>query len=319
MVIIGLDPHPATHTACAIDAGSAKPLAQISVENSEEGIARLTRWAEAFQERHWAIEGASNPFCAPLVGALLAEGEPITEVPPSLTSQYRSRRSQKKNDRLDARSAAMALLANLEDLPAYAPRPERRRLQVLTRTRTRLAGELKANRMALEQMLGEGCSEEERTILEDLIGCLKEQLERLGAVLEGLVKELMPEILKLRGVGVVLGATILAEVGDVGRFQKESNFTSYCGAGPVDRSSGSHGAARVNTRGNRRMNYVLHMMAQVRLRTDGGRSRGLLARKEGEGKSKRGALRVLKTYIARELYRELKAIEESRRTAALAA
>lgn len=87
----------------------------------------------------------------------------------------------------------------------------------------------------------------------------------------------------------------------------------------MERSSGSRDAARVNTQGNRRMNYVLHMMAQVRLRTDGGRSRGLLERKQKEGKSKRAALRVLKTYIARELYRELKAIEGSRRSAAFAA
>jgi transposase len=319
LVIIGVDPHPATHTAFAIEANSAKPLADISVQNSEEGILGLMEWAKAFEERHWAIEGASNPFAAPLVGALLAENEPITDIPPSLTSQYRSRRSEKKTDRFDARNAAMALLANLDDLPAYAPHPQQRRLQVLTRTRSRVVGELKANRMALEQMVREGCEKEERMILEDLIACLKEQLERLGAVLEGLVKQIMPEILKLRGVGVVLGATIMAEVGDIGRFEKESKFSSYCGAAPVDRSSGSHQRARVNTQGNRRMNYVLHMMAQVRLRTDGGRSRELLERKEREGKSKRGALRVLKTYIARELYSELKAINESRKLALVSA
>lgn len=212
MVIIGLDPHPATHTACAIDANSAEPLAQITVANSDEGILRLMEWAEAFVEgRHWAIEGASNPFCAPLLGALLAEGEPITEIPPSLTSQYRSRRSKKKNDRIDASNAAMALMANIDDLPAHAPHPQQRRLQVLTRTRQRLSGELKANRMALEQMVSEGCLEEERKILENLLACLKEQLGRLVEVLKGLVEEIMPEILTLRGVGVVLGATILAE------------------------------------------------------------------------------------------------------------
>ena len=59
------------------------------------------------------------------------------------------------------------------------------------------------------------------------------------------------------------------------------------------------------------MNYVLHMIAQVRLRTDGGRSRALVERKQREGKTLRAALRVLKTYIARELYRRLKAMHSS--------
>ena len=229
MIIIGLDPHPATHTAFAIDANCAKPLAEITVENSEEGILKLMEWAKALEEeeRHWAIEGASNPFCAPLVSSLLADEESIINIPPSLTSQYRSRRSKKKNDRIDARNTAMALLANLDDLPAHTPHPKQRlRVQVLTRTRSRLVGELKANRIALGQMVSEGYSEEARTILENLIGCLKEQLGRLGDTLEELVKEIMPEILKLRGVAVVLGATILAEVGDVGRFEKESKFSS---------------------------------------------------------------------------------------------
>lgn len=81
----------------------------------------------------------------------------------------------------------------------------------------------------------------------------------------------------------------------------------------MERSSGkTSGRVGVNPGGNRRMNYVLHMIAQVRLRTDGGRSKELVERKQKEGKTLRGALRVLKTYIARELYRTLKAIEKSR-------
>ena len=60
------------------------------------------------------------------------------------------------------------------------------------------------------------------------------------------------------------------------------------------------------------MNYVVHMIVQVRLRTDGGRSRALVDRKQREGKTLRAALRVLKTYIARELYRRLKTMQRLR-------
>lgn len=115
---------------------------------------------------------------------------------------------------------------------------------------------------------------------------------------------------KIRGVGPVLGAMILAEVGEVSRFASVDKFANYCG-GPTERSSGKNARASVNSGGNRTMNYVVHMIAQVRLRTDE-RSRALVERKQREGKSLRAALRVLKTYIARELYRRLRAMQRSR-------
>lgn len=304
-VIVGVDPHPGTHTAAALDE-NGKTLGTIEVENTEEGLDALLVWAERFGERRWAIEGASNPFVAPRVAALLAGGEEVVDVPPSLTAQYRSRRGGKKNDRLDAQNAARALLANPE-LQAHAPSPQQRRLQVLSRTRRRLAKQLKANRMAAKD-LPEGSPE--REVVEEVAACLAEKVRALDALSGGLVKEEAPEVLEICGVGPVLGAVILAEVGNVSRFASADRFASYCG-GPVDRSSGRSSRVRVNPGGNRTMNWALHMIAQVRLRTDG-RSKALMERKMGEGKTLRAALRVLKTYIARELYRALKAIHRSR-------
>ncbi len=158
MTIIGLDPHPATHTAAALQASTGQVLATFELHNTQEGIERLRRWAlESFpEERHWAVEGAGNPFVAALVANLLAEGERVTNIPPTLTSQYRKRGGSKKNDEVDAINAAKALVANLDELPPYAPHPDQRRLQVLTRTRSRLAGELKANRMAQKDLLPPG-------------------------------------------------------------------------------------------------------------------------------------------------------------------
>lgn len=195
---------------------------------------------------------------------------------------------------------------------------------MITRDRSRLADDLKANRTALKALPppegGEGPGGEEmRAILEELVAYLAQQMKRLDALLGELLKEIMPEILEIRGVGPVLGATILAEVGDVPRFEKESGFASYCGAAPVGRGSAKKNRrVAVNPGGNRTMNYVVHMMAQVGLRTDP-RSRELIERKQREGKTLRGALRVLKTYIARELYRTLKALEKSRELGLVAA
>ncbi|MGB3682542.1 MAG: transposase [Rubrobacteraceae bacterium] len=305
--VIVVDPHPDSHTASAIEAPSGKVMDTIRVENTGEGLESLRRFAECYGERRWAVEGAANPFVASWVAQLLATGEEVINVPPSLTSQYRSRRSRKKNDEVDAQNAARALLAN-PDLPAYTPGAHQRRLQVLSRTRKRLVRELNANRMALKE-IPEECPQE-LEILEELVSHLAEDVKRLEWLMGELVKESSPEILELQGVGPVLGATILAKVGEVSRFGSVEKFTSYCG-GLTERSSGKNSRVSVNPGGNRTMNYVLHMIAQVRLRTDE-RSRALVERKQREGKTLRAALRVLKTYIARELYRKLKAIQRSR-------
>lgn len=312
--VIGVDPHPDTHTACVLDT-NAKVVDTLRVKNTEEGLEAMRRWANGFEGRLWAIEGASNPFVSCWVGELLCAGEEVFNIPPALTSQYRSRRSRKKNDAVDAQNAARALLANPQ-LPAYTPLPEQRRLQVLSRTRSRLARQLKANRMALEDVPED--FQDEREVIQEVVECLSQQLKRLEALMARILKISAPEILQIRGVGPVLGATILAEVGDVSRFASVEKFASYCG-GPTERSSGKNTRTSVNSGGNRTMNYVVHMIAQVRLRTDGGRSRALVERKQREGKTLRAALRVLKTYIARELYRRLTEMHRSRAARLMAA
>jgi transposase len=307
-VVLGLDPHPASHTVAALDA-NGKVLRTLRVDNTEEGFEQLRAWAGRFEERSWAVEGASNPFIASWVGRLSGEGERLFNVPPSLTSQYRSRRGKKKNDEIDAQNAARALLAN-PDLPPHRPRPgaSQRELQVLSRTRRRLGEELKANRMALSA-LAEGSAV--GPCLRRVEACLAEELKAIEALMGEIVRRIAPEILEVQGVGEVLASTLLAEVGDVGRFATRSKFVSYCGAGPSEKSSGKTRRARVNTGGNRRMNHALHMIARVRLRLDP-RSRALFARKRAEGKTPKEAWRVLKTYIARELYHTLKAVQKGR-------
>lgn len=311
--VIGVDPHPDTHTAAALDV-NGKVVQTLRVENTDEGFEELRKFAGGYEERRWAVEGASNPFISPWVAQLIAESEKVTNIHPSLTSQYRARRSPKKNDEVDAANAARALLAN-PGLPEHTQCAQQRRLQVLSRNRRRLATELKANRMALGDIPED--YPRERQILQQTVEHLCQQLKQLESLMGELVKESTPEILELRGVGPVLGATILAEVGAVKRFESVDKFASYCG-GPTERCSGKNSRVSVNPAGNRTMNYVVHMIAQVRLRTDE-RSRALVERKHREGKTLREALRVLKTYIARELYRKLRSIQKTRNSKAFAA
>ena len=63
---------------------------------------------------------------------------------------------------------------------------------------------------------------------------------------------------------------------------------------------------RLNFSGNRAVNRTLYMIAIVRLRYCE-RTRTYLNRRVAEGKTKKEAIRCLKRFIARELYRTLRA------------
>jgi len=173
----------------------------LRVKNTPEGFKELRGWASGFEGRVWAIEGASNPFVSSWVSELLAAGEEVVNIPPSMTSQYRCRHSRKKNDLVDAHNAARALLANPE-LPPYAPPAQQRRLQVLSRTRRRLAVQLKAN----------GPQGHARGVRRGARGAKGDRRELpLGAAHEVRgahvphTQEERPEILAIRGEGPVLG------------------------------------------------------------------------------------------------------------------
>jgi transposase len=300
MVTIGLDPHPDSHTVVALD-DNGMTLASLTVVNDAEGLALLHQFTLPFPERRWAVEGAANRFILPFVSELLKQGETVHHIPPNLTSQYRARLSRKKNDVVDASNAARALLANPE-LPAFRPSEGQREFQDLTRTQRRLSEQLKANRMAL-QALDTGSSA--RSALTQVIQVLEEQLADLSKQMKTLVKSLAPTLLELLGVGPVVASVILGEVGNIRRFTNEGQFASYCGAAPVERGSGKNSRMQLNHGGNRRLNWALHIVALTRSRCDE-RTRTLLAKLKARGKTQRASLRILKTYIARELFRYLK-------------
>ncbi len=108
----------------------------------------------------------------------------------------------------------------------------------------------------------------------------------------------------LPGVGPIVAARILADVGDVARFADRNRFASWTGTAPLDASSGEQTRHRLSRAGNRRMNRVLHIAAttQIRLDTEG---RAYYRRKLDAGKSRMGAMRCLKRRISDAVYRQL--------------
>src|SRR3954451_24518548 len=123
-------------------------------------------------------------------------------------------------------------------------------------------------------------------------------------------------LMDLPGVGPVVAARIVADVGDVARFADRNRFASWTGTAPLDVSSGEHNRHRLSRAGNRRVNHMIHIAAvtQLRLNTEG---RAYYRRKRAAGKNPMEAMRCLKRRISDAIYRQLSA--DAERAALLAA
>ncbi|MEO6414092.1 MAG: transposase [Pedococcus sp.] len=213
--------------------------------------------------------------------------------------------------------------AELEALRMLADRREeltRARVQAVNRLH-RLLAELVQGQAKKDITTGQAKAILASVRPRDLVGRTRrrlaaEQLAELVAVekkIKALTKELKHMVLAsgstlmdLPGVGPVVAARVLADVGDVARFADRNRFASWTGTAPIEASSGEIVRHRLSRAGNRRMNYMIHIAAttQIRLDTDG---RAYYRRKLAAGKSRAEAMRCLKRRISDALYRQLRA------------
>jgi transposase len=128
---------------------------------------------------------------------------------------------------------------------------------------------------------------------------------RLDRELETLVRRCAPSLLEVHGVGTRTAAILLVAAGDnPHRLKSEAAFAHLCGVAPLDASSGKTIRHRLNPGGNRQANHALWRIVFTRMSSDE-RTRKYVARRVAEGKTIREVMRVLKRYVARELYPHL--------------
>jgi transposase len=128
---------------------------------------------------------------------------------------------------------------------------------------------------------------------------------RLHEQLGVLVRATAPSLLELRGVGIHTAALLLAAAGDnPQRITTEAKFAHLCGVAPIPASSGKKTRYRLNQGGNRQANHALWRIVFTRMSNDE-RTRLYVERRLAEGRTKREIIRVLKRYVAREVYAHL--------------
>ena len=336
--VVGVDPHGDRHVLAVVEAGSGALVFEAAVAASAAGYRRALELAErkAPGRRCWAIEGTGS-YGAGLTRMLARADERVVEV----GRLRRERRSQPKTDALDAARAARSVLA--KERPATPRRidPRQEALRALLVTRE---GALQARTAALCQLHallvtspaplrarfsgltrsrllvgcrrlrpGQGDQAGLRLALKTLaarIETLNSEERQLKREIDRLVSELAPILLAQPGVGPVSAARILLAWSHPGRLHSEAAFARLAGAAPIPASSGKTIRYRLDRGGDRQLNRGLHTIILNR-RKNHPPTIDYIDRRQSEGKTTREAVRCLKRYLARNLYRLLEATPQA--------
>jgi len=330
--VIGVDPHKGSHTAAVLNT-TEEVIAEYRVDADPKQLGRLLEWAAPFVPRLWALEGASGTG-ALLARQLVAAGEHVVDVPPTLSARVRllDRGRSDKTDAHDARAAAVVALRHadlqtvtVEDhdavLRLLADRHHdlvAQRTRIVCRLHALLAQlteggapqELSAARAGefLARVRPVGAADHER---KRLCGELLDEIRHLDKMLVELRRRTLTAVAAsgttvtdIYGVGPTCAAILVGHTSGVGRFPSPGHFARFNGSAPIDASSGAVKRHRLNPRGNRQLNHALHIAALTQI-AHAHPGRQYYLRKLSEGQSRKEALRSLKRRISDAVYRRL--------------
>jgi transposase len=338
-IIGGVDTHAAVHCVAAIDS-TGRLLGIAEFPANDTGYGQLTRWLRSHgQLRSVGVEG-TGAYGAGLARHLHREDVSVIEVP---RPDRRLRRNCGKSDPIDAEAAARAVLAGTARvIPKRADGP----VEAIRSLRIARLGAIKAKTAATNtlrsmiitapeplraQLPGAGLPNKlidacarlrpDYEHLDDPVQAtkaalrsvaqraraLRNEIRTLDAQTQRLLSATAPETLSVFAMGPDTAGALLVSVGDnPDRLRSERAFARLCGVAPIPASSGKTNRHRLHRGGDRSANRALHIAIIVRMRYCP-RTRAYVARRTAEGRSKNEIIRCLKRYLAREIYRTLRA------------
>jgi transposase len=333
-VIGGVDTHKDVHVVAAVD-GTGRILGTAEFPSTIRGHRSLLTWLNRFGSvLRVGVEG-TGAYGAGLARYLAEAGVEVVEVD---RPNRQTRRRKGKSDPVDAEAAARAALSGEA---SGQPKGGTGVVEMIRALRVARRSARKARVQAVNQIrdLIITAPDELRSTLRDLtlkqvtdravrwrpgpvtsptaatklaLSVLARRYQTLGAEIDQLdvelgrlVAETASSLLERKGLGTDTIAALLVAAGDnPQRLKSEASFAALCGVSPVDASSGKQQRHRLNRAGDRQANEALWRVVLVRMSTDP-RTKDYVARRLKEGKSKKEAIRCLKRYVAREIYRDL--------------
>lgn len=338
--VIGVDTHARTHAFSILAAATGAVVDEGQYPASEAGMARAIAWVGRRTGGDlailWVIECAGS-YGARLASAVTRTGYQVVE---AARMDARGNRGVGKSDPLDARRIAAAVLPLPLDR-LRTPRKDdglRAALRVLVSARDQMTTERTAAINALTALLRSFAlgidarrplsgtqitavakwrvrSEDIALVIARAEAIrLAKRIINLNAEVAGntatttqLIQQSHAKVLLAKvGVGPVTAAVVMAAWSHEGRLRDEAAFASLAGVNPIPASSGNTVRHRLNRGGDRRLNRALHMAVITRMTHDP-ETRAYVERRRAEGHTTREIRRVLKRYLARQLFRTLNA------------
>jgi transposase len=331
----GVDTHLDRHVAAALDANGGV-LGVESFATTTAGFVALHSWLCAFgSPAQVGVEG-TGAYGAGLSRYLRSQGLTVIEVD---RSNRQVRRLQGKSDPVDAIEAARAALSGRASGIAKSADGNVEAMRALLiaqrsgrQARARCLNQIRHLGFTAPDLLREQFRDVAKTHLAALAAGLRpnvngdpvmhatklamrtlgrralaisDDMAELDAVVAQLVATTAPALLDCYGIGVDTAAILLVAAGDnAGRIRNEAAWAHLCGVAPLEASSGKQSRHRLSRVGNRQANHALWRIVFTRMGNDS-RTRAYVERRSAEGLSKREIMRVLKRYVAREVYRLL--------------
>jgi transposase len=335
VITLGVDAHKQVHVAVALDA-AGRERGRWRGPNSQRGWEELAQWAAEFGgPRQWGIEGAWN-YGRGLAQHLVASAELVYEVNPRWTALgRRSARKAGKSDPLDAHAVALLVWREAGTLPRVAADDETAVLDLLVTERdgalaeaTRLRNQIhalllqldpeyrsqlpnlqtRAGLAAVESYTASSCSrlaQERAAAVRRLAQRLRlalDQAEQLAKQIRTRAGQSFALLTRLCGINLLTAGALAGILGPGQRFATDAQLAAYAGVAPLEASSAGTVRHRLNRGGNRRLNAILYRIALTQARYSS-EARTYLDRRVAEGKTRREALRALKRFLVRAIWR----------------
>lgn len=335
-VIAGIDTHADVHVVAALDELGAI-LGTSSFSTDDEGYRAAHTWLCGHGTLIAAGVEGTGSYGAGIARFLGAHGVLVHEVNRPDRS---TRRLVGKSDVIDAEAAARAVLSGrrlatpkTRDGAVEAVRVLRVARRSAVRARTQATNQMTALIGAADERLRAGLrplpahtrihtcagftapteSGEPIGATRHALGVLARRWLQLDIEVTALDDQLAqvvpiaaPTLLDVYGVGIDTAGALLVAAGDnPERMHSEAAFAALCGVSPVPASSGKITRHRLNRGGNRDANSALWRVAMVRL-SKHQPTRDYAAKRTAQGRTKPEIIRILKRYIAREVYPHLR-------------
>ena len=282
---VGLDVHKATIVVAVADEGRGEVRPYGTIKNTPGAVAHLVKKLGPAEQLECCYE--AGPCGYGLQRQLSGLGAACSVVAPSLIPQRPGERI--KTDRRDAAKLAR-LLRSGELTAVWVPDAEHEALRDLSRAREAArTAQHQARQQILSLLLRSGVEEPgetrrwtqryrswlgelsleqplQRIVLADAMEAVDAATARLKrmedavkkAATEGGHAPLIGALQSLRGVGVITAVTLVAELGDLGRFPTPRPLMAYVGLVPSEHSSGtSQRRGRITKAGNSHARHVL--------------------------------------------------------------